>query len=168
MRAPQQSDLSREFPDTEANDAFYTDKDLAPYEAQPGWISANAIDRAMRLLGTTPNERAAVAATLGRYVTVTKGWITPEGATTDEAMAMLAALRQGASVAVHGMARIAYDDRNIYVNGSHMALPDGSDTLVGEWCATRRIKGPLPSVGKVAELVAWIAESGGLEIPEMA
>ena len=168
MRAPQLSDLSREFPDTDANDAFYTDNDLAPNEAQPGWISANAIDRAVRLLGAAPSERAAVAETLGRYVTATKGWITPEGATPDEATAMLAGLHEGASLAVHGMARIAYDDRNIYVNGRHMALSDGSNTLVGELCATRRIKGPLPSVGNVAELVAWIAESGGLEIPEMA
>ena len=168
MRAPQLSDLSREFHDTDANDAFYTDKDLAPDEAQPGWISANAIDRAVRLLGTAAKERAAVAETLGRYVTATKGWITPEGATTDEVTIMLAALRRGDSLAVHGMARIAYDDRNIYVNGGHMPLPDGSDAFVGEMCATRRIRGPLPTVGKVADLVAWIAESGGLEIPEMA
>ena len=168
MRAPQLSDLSREFPDTDANDAFYTDKDLAPVEAQPGWISANAIDRAVRLLGAPPSERAAVAETLGRYVTATKGWITPEGATPDEAAAMLAGLHEGASLAVHGMARIAYDDRNIYVNGHHMALSDGNDTFVRELCASRKVKGPLPSVGKVAELVAWIAGSGGLAIPEMA
>ena len=168
MRAPQMSDLTREFPETDANDPFYTDTDLAPDEAQPGWISANAIDRAVQLLGADPNDRAVVAETLGRYVTATKGWITPEGATTDEATAMLTALRQGASLAVHGMARIAYDDRNIYVNGEHMALPSGSDSVVGDWCATRRIAGPLPSVRKLAELVAWIAESGGLEIPEVA
>lgn len=166
MRAPQLSDLSHEFPDTDANDAFYTDKDLAPDEAQPGWISANAVDRAVRLLGAAPNERAAVAETLGRYVTATKGWITPEGATTDETAALLSDLRQGASLAVHGMARIAYDDRNIYVNGSHMALPDGSGTFIGDLCATRRIMGPLPSVGKMAEMVAWIAKSGGFELPE--
>ena len=81
---------------------------------------------------------------------------------------MLAALRQGASLVVHGMARIAYDEKNIYVNGSHMARPEGSNTFVGAVCATRRITGPLPSVGKMAEMVAWIAESGGFELPETA
>ena len=166
MRAPQLSDLSREFRDTDANDAFYTDKDLAPDEAQPGWISANAIDRAVRLLGASSNDRATVAESLGRYVTATKGWITPEAATTDEAAAMLTGLRQGASLAVHGMARIAYDQRNIYVNGKHMALPDGSDTFVGELCAARKISAPLPSIRKMAEMVTWIAKSGGFEIPE--
>lgn len=168
MRAPQLSDLSRKFRDTDAPDAFYTDKDLGPDEARPGRISAIAIDRAVRLLGAAPNERAAVAETLGRYVTATKGWITPEGATTDEATAMLTALRQGASLAVHGMARIAYDDRNIYVNGEHMALPAGSEAFVGELCAARRITGSLPSVAKLAEMLAWIAESGGLELPGVA
>ena len=168
MRAPQLSDLSRDFPDTDAYDAFYTDKDLASDEAQPGWISANAIDRAMQLLGAAPDKRVSVAETLGRYVTATKGWITPEGATIEEAEAMLTGLRQGASLAIHGMARIAYDDRNIYVNGSHMALPDGSSTFIGELCAARRITGPLPSIRKSAEMVAWIAKSGGFEIPEIA
>jgi ribosomal protein L16 Arg81 hydroxylase len=166
MRAPQLSDLSREFRDTDANDAFYTDKDLAPDEAQPGWISANAIDRAVRLLGAASNDRATVAEILGRYVTATKGWITPEAATTDEAAAMLTGLRQSGSLAVHGMARIAYDERNIYVNGKHMALPDGSDTFVGELCAARKISAPLPSIRKMAEMVTWIAKSGGFEIPE--
>ena len=166
MRAPQLSDLSRECRDTDANDAFYTDKDLVPDEAQPGRISTNAVDRAVHLLGATLTERAAVAETLGRYVTDTKGWITPEGATADEAAAMLATLRQGASLDVHGMARIAFDDRNIYVNGHHMVLPHGSDALIGDLCATRRITGPLPSTGHLAEMVAWIAESGGFEIPE--
>ena len=168
MRAPQLSDLSRGFAGADANDAFYTDKDLAPDEAQPGWISAEAIDRAVRLLGATPNERAAVAETLGRYVTATKGWITPECATTDEAAAMLAALRQGGSLAVHGMARIAYDNQNIYVNGGYLPLPAGSEAFVGELCATRRINGSLPSIAKLAEMVAWIAESGGLELPGVA
>ena len=166
MRAPQLSDLSREFRDTDAIDAFYTDKDLTPDEAKPGWISANAIDRAARLLGAASNDRATVAESLGRYVTATKGWITPEAATTDEAAAMLTDLRQGASLAVHGMSRIAYDQRNIYVNGKHMALPDGSDTFVGELCAARKISAPLPSIRKMAEMVTWIAKSGGFEIPE--
>jgi 50S ribosomal protein L16 3-hydroxylase len=166
MRAPQLSDLSREFRDTDANDAFYTDKDLVPDEAQPGRISTNAVDRAMHLLDATPTERTAVAETLGRYVTDTKGWITPEAATADETAAMLAALRQGASLDVHGMARIAFDDRNIYVNGNHMALPDGGDAFVGDLCATRRVTGPLPPTGNIVDIVAWIAKSGGFEIPE--
>jgi ribosomal protein L16 Arg81 hydroxylase len=168
MRAPQLSDLSREFRDSDANDAFYTDKDLAPDEAKPGWISAEAIDRAVRLIGASQNDRVAVAETLGRYVTATKGWITPEGATTDEAAALLAASRQGASLAVHGMARIAYDEKNIYVNGCHMLLPDGSDIFVEELCRHRRIRAPLPAVSGLAEMVAWIAESGGFALPETA
>ena len=79
---------------------------------------------------------------------------------------MLATLRQGASLDVHGMARIAFDDRNVYVNGNHIPLPRGGDAFLGELCATRRITGPLPSTGHLAEMVAWIAESGGFEIPE--
>ena len=168
MRAPQLSDLSAATPDVDADDAFYTDKDLAPDEAQPGRISAKAIDRAMHLLGATPIERAAVATTLGRYVTATKSWITPEGATTDEAEAMLTGLRQGRSLAVHGMARIAYDERNIYINGSHIPLPVGAETFVEKLCATRKIVGPLPSIGKLAEMVSGVAKLGGFDIPETA
>jgi 50S ribosomal protein L16 3-hydroxylase len=166
MRAPQLSDLVAEFLNTDENNPFYSDSDLNPGEAQPGRISAHAVDRAVRLLGARPNQRAEVAEALGRYVTATKDWITPEGASTGDAAGILERLSQGASINVHGMARMAYDEHSIYLNGRQMPLPDRVDTFVSELCATRRIQGPLPAIGGIAEVVAWIAKSGGFALPE--
>jgi 50S ribosomal protein L16 3-hydroxylase len=166
MRAPQLSDLAAGLSDTGKDNPFYSDSDLAPDEALPGRISARAIERASRLLGAAPNQRARAAEALGRYVTTTKDWITPEGASTREAAAMLESLHQGGSVTVHGMARIAYDDCSIYVNGSHTALLGGSATFMDNLCASRRIQGPLPAIEGIAGVVGWIAQSGGFELPE--
>ena len=166
MRAPQLSDLSAELHDIDEKNPFYSDSDLTPREAQPRRISANAVDRAVRLLRASPNQRAEVAEALGRYVTATKDWITPEGASTRDAAAILESLSQGSSINVHGMARMAYDEHRIYLNGRQMPLPDRMDTFVSELCATRRIHGPLPGIDGIAEVVAWIAKSGGFALPE--
>jgi len=166
MRAPQLSDLVAEFPNTDQNNPFYSDSDLNPGEAQPGRISADAVDRAMRLLGARPNQRAEVAEALGRYVTATKDWMTPERASPRDAAAILECLSQGASIDVHGMARMAYDEHSIYLNGRQMALPDRVDTFVSELCATRKIRGPLPTAAGISDVVAWIAKSGGFTLPE--
>jgi hypothetical protein len=61
---------------------------------------------------------------------------------------------------------MAYDEHSIYLNGRQMPLPDRVDTFVSELCATRRIQGPLPAIGAIAEVVAWIAKSGGFALPE--
>ena len=165
MRAPQLSDLSTELSDAGEDNPFYSDTDLMPGEAQPGRISASAVDRALRLLQASPQQRAEVAETLGRFVTATKDWITPESISAHDAAAMLNRLGHGASFAVHGMARIAFDERNIYLNGKQKPLPDRADAFVAELCATRKVRGPLPTVAGLLDVLAWMAKSGGFELP---
>ena len=83
MRAPQLSDLGGELPDDESENPFYGDPDLAADESRPGYISPRAIARAVALTGASGDERI-VARALGRSVTATKEWLTPEGASDGE------------------------------------------------------------------------------------
>src|SRR5210317_101049 len=85
MRAPQLSDLLAGLPDTERLNPFYVDPDLLVAESRPGFISPESVDRALRLASRPEQNRDRVAEALGRYVTQTKEWITPDGASADEA-----------------------------------------------------------------------------------
>ena len=166
MRAPQFSDIAEALPDAERDNPFYCDGDLELREVQPGYISSRAIQRAMRLLDVGQGERAVVAEALGRYVTETKDWITPDRATETETGCMLKKYSQGATLAVDGMARVAYDDRNLYVNGSCMPLPESCRTFASELCTGREISHTGPGAESHPELLAWMAKSGAFEIPE--
>ena len=79
---------------------------------------------------------------------------------------MLTALKRGARISVHGMARIAYDDRNLYVIGRYIALPDDARPLVAQICAERRFAGKAPAVEKWQDSLAWMLKMGAFEIPE--
>ena len=112
MRAPELADLATTLPDVHDHTAFYADPDLATDEAAPGYISPLAVDRALALLSDERITRDAAAKSLGCCVTMTKQWLTPESATPAEAERMLHRVRSGGRLDVHGMARIAFDERS--------------------------------------------------------
>lgn len=165
MRAPQRSDLTMALTDGEATNPFYRDPDLTPGEVKPGYISQIAIKRAVDLLGTSAPDFEAAAVALGRFATQTKAWITPDGATAEEASAILESSARGLRLSVHGMARIACDDRNVYVNGAYTSLRGVNRQWLEALCAQRSIRGPMPGTEEAA-CVAWMLERGAFELPE--
>lgn len=166
MRAPQLSDLGNELPDVEDENPFYTDKDLDIGESAPGYIAPAAVRRALDLLQATEGDFSRVAVALGRFATETKDWITPEALSDDETASMLTALKRGARMSIHGMARIAYDDHNLYVNGRYRALSADTRALAAQVCAERRYVGRATAVAQWEDSLAWMLKMGAFEIPE--
>ena len=164
MRAPQLSDLTTQLPDEEQSNPFYVDPDLAPGEVVPGYIDRRAVERALNLLHAGTDQFAAVALALGRYVTQTKDWITPEKPAAGDVELALENLSRGGALDVHGMARLAWDDSNVYVNGRSYILPSGSDDLMQEICRDRRLHGPLAGAPEREELAVWMLTAGAFEI----
>ena len=167
MRAPQISDFSSALGvSTPSEDDFYSDPDLASGESRPGYLSRASTKRASLMLALATNRQDEVAAALGRFATQPKDWLKPDGATAAETEKMLHTLRKGGRLQVHGMSKIAFDDRRLYVNGSSKALPRHTTTLVTEICRDRSLSQPTAdSVGQ-AELLRWMLEHGAFEIPE--
>jgi hypothetical protein len=165
MRAPQLSDLADASPDKEQSSAFYRDPDLTTAESQPGWISERAVARAAALVANAGVASTDVARSLGETVTATKDWLTPATADASETGALVQSLRRGARLGLHGMARVAFDRRRVFVNGRSHALPSGAADIVAEICARRELRGPLPADDAVTQLVAWMLETGAFELP---
>ena len=165
MRAPQVGDLAETLPDQEQRILFYEDPDLTSDEARPGWISDRAVARATALLDRAGASSADVAKRLGECATATKQWLTPDAAEGSEVGEIVNALRQGATLEVHGMARIAYSRRYAFVNGRALPLPEGGARIMAAICEQRRLQGPLPEAPGLAKLVLWMLEAGAFEIP---
>ncbi len=166
MRAPQFSDLGNELPDLEDQNPFYCDPDLAVDESEPGYISKASARRALRLLQSHEDELESAAESLGRFVTETKDWITPETLSDEETASCLRALQQGTKLRVHGMARIAYDDRNAYVNGRLKGLSGDTLPLIAEICTKRRISIQGLASEDQNDMLTWMLNLGTFEIPE--
>jgi 50S ribosomal protein L16 3-hydroxylase len=166
MRAPLSSDFASEPRRVQADERFYSDEDLQVNESRPGYISDRALRRAMRLLGATEGDRDTVAESLGRYVTQTKGWITPDGCTDAEARKLLNQTEPGVRLVVHGMARIAFDDRNLYVNGSYRPLLPQVSELVEKLCARRALSRLPKNNPDAMNCLRWMLVHGAFEIPE--
>ena len=161
MRAPQLSELGAALPDSPGESPFYEDPDLTPAEARPGYISPRAVERAAGLAENRDDLRNIPEA-LGRFVTETKSWLRPEGAAPEE---LHACLERGLHLAVHGMARIAWDDCNIYVNGRCRALEPGDAEVVESLCRTRELPCRSAARRSSRELLLWMLETGAFEIP---
>ncbi len=159
MRAPQLSDLGGALPDAQGENPFYEDPDLSLSEARPGYIAPQAIARAARLAGKEDNS-AQIGEALGRFVTSTKAWLRPEAAAADETRRCLDGLLR---LEVHGMARIAWDDCNVYVNGRCRRLRRGESALVEDICRTRRL--PRRAAGRQTArgLLTWMLRAGAFE-----
>ena len=165
MRAPQLSDLDAGLPDQEQHNPFYGDPDLCADEARPGYISKAAAARALRLLGGAPGPALDIAAALGRCATQSKDWLAPERPGDHEIDAVLARLERGASLPVHGMARIAFDDAHVYVNGRILGLPGRGADFAGELASTRRLKVSPEMIRSEAHFLRALLRAGLCEIP---
>ncbi len=165
MRAPQLSDLAEALPDDEGRNPFYADPDLEANESRPGYISRRAAARALRLLERGREMTPGIAVALGRCATRPKEWLAPERPTEKELDAMLMALERGATLSVHGMARVAFDNEHAYVNGRDVALADGAEHIIASLCATRRLKVPRETVVADRGFLRNILKSGLCEIP---
>ena len=164
MRAPQLADLEAPLPDDDCADAFYADPDLSPDEALPGHISRQAVGRALKPPGRGDEDYGSMAQALGRSVTTTKEWLTPEPVADEDAESALCDLREGGRLEVHGMARIAWDQDRVYVNGrSHKVSPTDS-ALIVELCRTRKLAGPIEGDENTADLLKWMVRIGAFEI----
>jgi 50S ribosomal protein L16 3-hydroxylase len=166
MRAPQLSDLLAGLPDTERHNPFYADPDLVATESRPGFISPESIDRALRLVNRAEQDREGVAESLGRYVTQTKAWITPDGASAEEARAIVKAVSQGKKIELHGMARIAWDQRNIYVNGACLPRAGSTSAWLESLCARRALCGPGSLPAESLESLTGLLRKGAFDLPE--
>jgi 50S ribosomal protein L16 3-hydroxylase len=167
MRAPQASDISCSLNFAGADrDAFYRDPDLQADEAKPGYISRSSARRAINTLALPDDRHGEITEALGQFATQPKAWLKPEGATPHETEAMFNDVQSGERLIVHGMAQIAYDDRNLYVNGSHTSLAEGASCLLDEICRTRSLSRPTLSNQGQAEMLVWMLQNGLFEIPE--
>ena len=168
MRAPQASDISSPLDFAAADaDAFYRDPDLQANEVKPGYISRSSARRAINTLALPDDRPGEITEALGRFATQPKDWLIPEDATPHETEALFNGVQSGKRLVVHGMAHIAYDDRNLYVNGSHTSLPEGASSLVEEICRTRSLFHPVLSSRGQAEMLVWMLQHGLFEIPEI-
>lgn len=156
MRAPRLSDLLSSLAGTQ-EDPFYTDADLASTESAAGFISAAALRRTRALLQEAGNlSDSDLGALLGRYVTRPKGWLQPEGSE--------APLDPAAALQLHGMARIAWDEERIYVNGASRSLTPPQRELVARLCSDRRLEcSEIPEAlqnVELRQLLEWLRSHG--------
>lgn len=163
MRAPQLTDLAPSLPDAAEDNPFYADPDLAGDEAHPGYISRRASERAFRLIDDDHVTRDDAALSLGRCVTTTKQWLTPDTVARDEAERVLANLHRRGRLEVHGMARLAYDATHVYVNGRSCPRSSGMTSRLAELCRSRVWRGPPPEDAGWVELLLWMIETGAFE-----
>lgn len=161
MRAPRLSDLLSSLSGTQ-EDPFYADADLATTESVAGFISAEALQRARALLqqaGNLPDSE--LGALLGRYVTRPKGWLRPEGSA--------ASFDLQCALQLHGMARLAWDDARIYVNGASRGLSPAQRELAARICRDRRLEcSAIPELlqnVELRQLLEWLQSQGAFVDP---
>jgi 50S ribosomal protein L16 3-hydroxylase len=164
MRAPQLADIAETLPDDEDDQRFYADPDLSLEEIRPGHISRQAVERGLRLLGRGDEDFDRVAQALGRCVTTSKDWLTPEALAEADVEGALRALRDGSRLEIHGMARIAWFPGRVYVNGHSRELGPAANSLIEEVCRSRALTGSLPDDETTTGLLEWMLEAGAFDI----
>jgi len=166
MRAPEFSELADTLNCTAtAEHLFYRDPDLKTGEAKPGYLSRDSVQRAIDSMGLAGNAHDDIAQALGKFATRPKDSLMPEPPTAKEIAALIDYLNAGGLLLVHGMALVAFDDRNLFVNGSSTALLDGGSRLISEICSERSLSGPVADNGGQAEMIAWMLQHGAFELP---
>jgi hypothetical protein len=155
---------------TDASEAvFYTDADLRAEEAEPGRISARAVERLkdQRLPGHSLSDEQ-LATILGSVNTDTKAWLTPETLSRNQAAEFLDQAAGQSGLAVHGMARIAYfnsgSTRLFFANGYVRQLQAHEIATAHELCAGRRVC--LEGLGDGSEtrdLLRWLIAKGVID-----
>ena len=132
----------------------YADPDLRLAEVQPGYLSPAALKRA----GTQ-------ASKLGRVVTELKEWLQPQAPREDEITALLEGRSTLKRLRLHGMARLAFDDKQVYLNGACRTLQAAERESIALLCARRRLNAAIVSaLGD--QCLHWLLANGAFEIPE--
>lgn len=134
--------------------SFYSDPDLELAEVRPGYLSPAALGRAGKH-----------AARLGCAVTELKQWLQPLAPGPDEIAALLANPSVLHRLRLHGMARLAFDDRTLYLNGVARRFEGSVREPVAALCAQRRLDGALAAALGERSL-GWLLAHGAFEIPE--
>jgi len=133
---------------------YFSDPDLEVSEVRPGYISSAALDRAGKF-----KDR------LGQDATELKEWLRPDppDRVTIERLREKPLQRLG----IHGMARVAYDDNRVYVNGRQRPISEQERAAIAGLCQRRYLDSPSLAAFS-AELFAWMAASGAFEVPDAA
>lgn len=167
MRAPQKSDfaslLENEF---DNEDVFYGDPNLGLAEARPGFISEATAARVCSQFNVPEKMREHASELMGVFATLPKEWLTPESATVDEADRLISEVKNDGVLRVHGMAKVAYDDRHLYVNGHAYRITSNFTDHAAQICANRVIRREQIDTEGAAAVVHWMLTVGGFEIPE--
>lgn len=167
MRAPQATDIAGLLDCTTAGDEiFYRDPDLSANEARPGYLSRSAVVRALTMLQLDNKKHNQVAEALGRFVTRNKDWLKPESVSCEEANALLTHWKAGHCIDVHGMAQIAFDERNLYVNGDCITRPEHSDEFLADICSNRSLGSAISAGIGIETMLQWMLRHGAFDVPE--
>ena len=165
MRAPEVKDLAASLKyEAISEGRFYRDPDLGTNEAVPGYLSSASVRRAIDSMGLANCRHEDIAESLGKFSTLPKDSLMPDVATPEEAESMLEYLNSGGHIQVHGMASIAFDDQNLFVNGTSRAIPAGCSDLIMEICSQRSLSRPVKIKAGQAELLIWMAKRGAFEL----
>lgn len=133
--------------------AGYSDPDLQAREAEPGYISPAACTRAEKL-----------PYALGNEVTQIKQWLQPVAPTAEEIDALLDEPMMLHRLRLHGMARVAFDDRCVYVNGVKTTYRDRDRPSIAALCGQRRLdKALATALGR--ENLRWFLAQGAFALP---
>jgi len=166
MRAPEANDLAETIKCAAGTDGrFYRDPDLRSDEAIPGFVAGSTIQRAIDTMGLNHCKRDDLAQALGKFATRPKDSLMPDVATAKEVETVIQYLNSGGELLVHGMALIAFDDRNLFVNGSSSALPADALDLIMDICSERSLSRPVEANSGQAEMLLWMLQHGAFELP---
>lgn len=132
----------------------YADPDLAVDEIQPGYLSPAALERA----GTS-------ARMLGCLVTEPKEWLRPDEPSEDERTALLQSPSTLRKLRLHGMARLAFDDHRLYLNGASRALGNFERQGIAALCRMRRLNASLVAAID-SETLGWLISHGAFELQD--
>lgn len=132
----------------------YADPDLRLSEVRPGYVSAVALKRAGKR-----------ASSLGCLVTEPKDWLRPLAPEEDEIAALLDFPSALNKLRLHGMARLAFDDNNLYLNGARRVLRADEREPIALLCLRRRLSRALASALGM-HCIQWLLANGAFEIPE--
>ncbi|MDH3304473.1 MAG: cupin domain-containing protein [Gammaproteobacteria bacterium] len=134
---------------------YYADPDLRLEEVQPGYLSSAAHDRAGRH-----------ANRLGCSVTELKPWLQPLAPGQDEITALLVTPAVLGKLRLHGMARLAYDDETLYLNGIARPLEGDERRSIAALCRRRRLDAALAAAFS-EKCLRWLLDHGAFEVPEL-
>ncbi len=168
MRAPLIADIALLMGLSMSDDEeFYCDPDLSVDEVNAGYISPHAVQRVAASLALTQNESPKVAIALGKLCTQTKDWLRPDCPTSDEAEMLATNWALGMPLALHGMARLAFDDNHLYINGESTPYAAELGPLIVE-LSQQRVALSTPDCGQASiDIVAWMLLHGAFDLPEI-